>query len=50
MWKKAVVAKFKVLFQYLSGETERNNVKPVRIDGFRAENWTRDLPNTKQEC
>jgi hypothetical protein len=23
--------------------------KPIRITGLRAENWTRDLPNTTQE-
>jgi hypothetical protein len=25
MWKEATVAEFKVLFQYLTGETEKNH-------------------------
>jgi hypothetical protein len=41
----------KVLSRHLHGGTEDNYEKPlVRTAGLRAKIWTRDLPNTKQEC
>jgi hypothetical protein len=49
MWKEVVVAKFKVVFQHWLGRAEVNHENFVRIAGLRAEIWTRDLPNTKQD-
>jgi hypothetical protein len=37
------MAKFKVLFQHLSGETEGNYEKPVSIAGLI---WTQDFQDT----
>jgi hypothetical protein len=39
------MAKFKVLFQYLSGEIEGNYEKPVSIAGLI---WTQDFQDTNQ--
>jgi hypothetical protein len=46
--EEAVVAKFKVLSQCLSGGTEENT-KILRIVSLRAEIWTKVLPNIKQD-
>jgi hypothetical protein len=51
MWMEAVVAKF---YGTIPEFSWRNWERPQKtshwIAGLRAENWTRDLPNTKQEC
>jgi hypothetical protein len=41
MWKKAVVAYFNVISQYLRGETEKNHDTSVRIVDSRCEVATR---------
>jgi hypothetical protein len=40
---------FKVLSQYLPGETEKITKNSVRIPGIRTGILTLDLPNTKQK-
>jgi hypothetical protein len=44
IWKEAVLSR------HLSERTEEMQKKPVRTAIIRAEIWTRDLPNTKQDC
>jgi hypothetical protein len=34
----------------MPGGTEESHEKPVSVVGIRAEIWSRDLPNMKQEC
>jgi hypothetical protein len=50
MWKEAVVAWFKILYRQLPGGTEKNTNTSGGIARIRAEIWTWDLQNTKQEC
>jgi hypothetical protein len=46
MWKEMVVAYYPEI--YLEGL--RKTTENLMIAGLRAEIWTRDLPNMKQEC
>jgi hypothetical protein len=50
IWKEAVVAWFKVLYRHSSEGTDEGHEIYVRIAGLRAKIWTRDFPNTKQDC
>jgi hypothetical protein len=46
----AVVTYFKELSQHLREETEEDHLTLSQNSRFRAKIWSRDIPNTKQEC
>jgi hypothetical protein len=50
LWQETAVAQSKVLSRHLPAETAENHKNSARIACLRAEIWTRDLRNTKQDC
>jgi hypothetical protein len=50
MWKEALLAYFKVIFQNYVGGTEQKHESPVNISGSRPDIRSRNLSNTKQGC
>jgi hypothetical protein len=50
LWQETAVAQSKVLSRHLPAETEENHKNSAMIACLRAEIWTRDLRNTKQDC
>jgi hypothetical protein len=51
IWKEAIVPKFWGSIPTFACSVSENSRKiSVNVAGLRAEIWTRDLTNTKQEC
>jgi hypothetical protein len=50
MLKEVAVAFFKVLSQYLSGETEENHEKPIKIAAVLPKSQMEHLTNTSRQC
>jgi hypothetical protein len=49
VWKKAVMAWFKVLSQHLPGRTNEYDENVNQVASLRADIWTQGLPNKKWE-
>jgi hypothetical protein len=49
-WKEAIVAYFKVLPRHPAGGTEENLENLSQCIRSLGRDFTRELPNTKQEC
>jgi hypothetical protein len=49
LWKETVVAYLKVLSQRLCEESKENHECLGQDIGLRTQNWTQDVPNTKNE-